>query len=331
MYSLALFHTFRYCLHFANIRLDASATNSLAVYLRKKRNKDTGKVDLMLGKDVASSPSGRRYRSKRMDIVQRLNDEINFVERSQKEVTADIVRKTSREYVIAASMFDQLSPTMDNSGGIIKKFVTNLDDFDWIFYRKKLKDRKRSNLFEEICQFIDKLPPLLSSGLDVELVMSSFCACLLFLKQLLTEGAPYDPILLQKNCFQGSRNSACGHTHTVKWLRKWSIWSRQVCQHISHQKSQESLLTSCSIQSISFTTIELRAPGAFFRNVLFSQFPMLSAQGLKQKYLKDLMTASDGDGDTRKKRRLKIWPQMQRTVILYTSADDQRGKVWLAC
>merc|ERR1711871_553399 len=102
-----------------------------------------------------------------MDIVQRLNDEINFVERSQKEVTADIVRKTSREYVIAASMFDQLSPTMDNSGGIIRKFVTNLDDFDWIFYRKKLKDRKRSNLFEEICQFIDKLPPLLSSGLDV--------------------------------------------------------------------------------------------------------------------------------------------------------------------
>ena len=147
MYSLALFHTFRYCLHFANIRLDASATNSLAVYLRKKRNKDTGKVDLMLGKDVSSSPSGRRYRSKRMDIVQRLNDEINFVERSQKEVTADIVRKTSREYVIAASMFDQLSPTMDNSGGIIRKFVTNLDDFDWIFYRKKLKDRKRSNLF----------------------------------------------------------------------------------------------------------------------------------------------------------------------------------------
>ena len=130
MYSLALFHTFRYCLHFANIRLDASATNSLAVYLRKKRNKDTGKVDLMLGKDVSSSPSGRRYRSKRMDIVQRLNDEINFVERSQKEVTADIVRKTSREYVIAASMFDQLSPTMDNSGGIIRKFVTNLDDFD---------------------------------------------------------------------------------------------------------------------------------------------------------------------------------------------------------
>ena len=198
MYSLALFHTFRYCLHFANIRLDASATNSLAVYLRKKRSKDTGKVDLMLGKDVTSSPSGRRYRSKRMDIVQRLNDEINFVERSQKEVTADIVRKTSREYVIAASMFDQLSPTIDSSGGIIRKFVTNLDDFDWIFYRKKLKDRKQSNLFEEICQFIDKLPPLLSSGLDVELVMSSFCACLLFLKQLLTEGAPYDPILLQK-------------------------------------------------------------------------------------------------------------------------------------
>ena len=53
---------------------------------------------------------------------------------------------------------------------------------------------------------------------------------------------------------------------------------------------------------------------------------MLSAQGLKQKYLKDLMTASDGDGDTRKKRRLKIWPQMQRTVILYTCADDQRGQ-----
>ena len=128
----------------------------------------------MLGKDVTSSPSGRRYRSKRMDIVQRLNDEINFIDRSQKEVTADIVRKTSREYVIAASMFDQLSPTIDSSGGIIRKFVTNLDDFDWIFYRKKLKDRKQSNLFEEICQFIDKLPPLLSSGLDVELVMSSF-------------------------------------------------------------------------------------------------------------------------------------------------------------
>ena len=34
--------------------------------------------------------SGRRYRSKRMDIVQRLNDEIIFVERSQKEVTFDI-------------------------------------------------------------------------------------------------------------------------------------------------------------------------------------------------------------------------------------------------
>ena len=128
-----------------------------------------------------------------------------------------------------------------------------------------------------------------------------------------------------KNCFQGSRNSACGHIHTVKWLRKWSIWSRQVCRHISHQKSQESLLTCFPIQCISFTTIEIRAPGAFFRNVLFSQITILSAQGLKQKYLKDLMTASDGDGDTRKKRRLKIWPQMQRTVY-YTSADDQRGQ-----
>ena len=147
MYSLALFHTFRYCLHFANIRLDASATNSLAVYLRKKRNKDTGKVDLMLGKDVASSPSGRRYRSKRMDIVQRLNDEINFVERSQKEVTADIIRKTSREYVIAASMFDQLSPTMDNSGGIIRKFVTNLDDFDWIFLSEETEGSENGQTY----------------------------------------------------------------------------------------------------------------------------------------------------------------------------------------
>ena len=38
-------------------------------------------------------PKSGRTCSKRMDIVQRLNDEINFVERSQKEVTADIVEK----------------------------------------------------------------------------------------------------------------------------------------------------------------------------------------------------------------------------------------------
>ena len=86
---------------------------------------------------------------------------------------------------------------MDNSGGIIRKFVTNLDDFDWIFLSEETEGSETVKTYLKKCQFIDKLPPLLSSGLDVELVMSSFCACLLFLKQLLTE-APYDPILLQK-------------------------------------------------------------------------------------------------------------------------------------
>ena len=114
----------------------------------------------------------------------------------------------------------------------------------------------------------------------------------------------------KENCFQGSRNSACGHTHTVKWLRKWSIWSRQVCQHISHQKSQESLLTSCSIQSISFTTIEIRAPGAFFRNVLFSQFPMLSAQRIKTEVF-------EGFNDSQRRR----WGHTQETTIENLASD----------
>ena len=38
IYKLALFHTFRYCLHFSNVKIDDTATNSLAIYLKKKED-----------------------------------------------------------------------------------------------------------------------------------------------------------------------------------------------------------------------------------------------------------------------------------------------------
>ena len=80
---------------------------------------------------------------------------------------------------------------------------------------------------------------------------------------------------------------------------------------------------------------ELRAPGAFFRAKFYSQFPILSVQGLKQKYVQQLGGGSSGGASSdssinsasskTKPRRVDIWPEMQRTVLLYTSSNDHKG------
>ncbi len=308
IYKLALFHTFRYCLHFSNVKIDDTATNSLAIYLKKKRNKDSGEVNLLQAKDSSSLSSGKRYRSRLEDIVGRLNDEINQVGKAQKNITSDIIRKAARAYVITASMFDQLSPTVDfNSNIKFRNILTNLEDFDWLFYRKKIKNQKWPDVFLEICQFIGKLPPLLTSGLDIELIMSSFCACLLFLKQLLAEGAPYDTTVLQEKLLP-----------TLKQFCSWPYPYGKMAQEMEYLVSSE-----------------LRAPGAFFRAKFYSQFPILSVQGLKQKYVQQLGGGSSGGASSdssinsasskTKTRRVDIWPEMQRTVLLYTSSNDHKG------
>ena len=275
----SILSTIRFVLHFSNIRLTSGEiADDVSNYLNEKWKpfENYPGVCRKISEELKHTMSAQELQLTSPNPV--------FVpDQSAAKVLA---KKESSLLVIVASMFGP-SPPVDKNRSVL----TNYSDFEWLFFRKKLFTQKNEVLFSEVCKVISTLPTRLRSvGLSLEHTLNSFSSCLVFLRQLLVDGAPNDPVVLEETLLP-----------VLKSFCDWPYPYGAMAEEL------EWLVSS-----------ELRAPGACARAQLFDEYPHLSEKGIATGCLNML-----GRGN----KKNDIWPEMQRSVLLYTSDGDVRGNI----
>ena len=172
-----ILRTVKYLLSFSNIKLGVNMNHELVHFLNTKWH------------SVSENFGVCRSITREISIATALQEVTN--KGSQR--IDDLSRKESLNLVHVACMY---VPSLPLSAK--RSVLTNLADFEWPYVRRKLLNEKNGAVFSELCKLIATLPKRLKSdGLSLDSTLSSFCAHLVFLRQLLMEGAPYDAGMLQ--------------------------------------------------------------------------------------------------------------------------------------
>ena len=265
----SVLRTVKYLLSFSNIKLGAVMSHDLVNFIASK------------WKAVSQNPGVCRAITREIEVATTLYE----ARHSESSMDKDLSRKESLNLVHISCMYVPSLPHNTETS-----VVTNLSDFEWLFYRRKLLYEKDGFIFSELCKLIATLPKRLKSdGLSLDSTLTSFCAHLVFLRQLLMEGAPYDAAMLEK-----------------KLLPQLQLFCSWPYPYGTMAQELEFLVSS-----------ELRSPGSVWRAQLFEEYPLLSEAGISSRAREKL-----GQGN-----KFDCWPEMQRTVILFASSTDFRAQM----